>query len=336
MQSPDQLVEARRRHEGRFAARPSTVNPLDAYHWPRRAWRALRLKEWVGFTLIHPDVYSSMIIQDAHYLASSEIYAHVRAVGALHQHATNAAGGTPQLPTELYGGQCRFTKPGYRLRYVFDQVAGSHRLSIDVAATAKAPAIAGELELDGGHASAPLSVSAQLPGGALYTNKVIFPASGELRVGDVSVVFDGSRDLAILDEHRSFLPYRTFWVWGTFATQTPSGIVGANFAHRTQKPGTSEESCLWTPGGGAEPLSDVTFAPRSADPNAPVDVTSADGRLDVTFEPEGRKGVKHQLGLFAIDYFQMYGHYRGVVRGSDGAHKIFDVHGVCETFRARL
>jgi hypothetical protein len=65
-------------------------------------------------------------------------------------------------------------------------------------------------------------------------------------------------------------------------------------------------------------------------------VTSKDGRLDVTFEPEGRKGVKHQLGLFAIDYFQMYGHYRGIIRGADGDHAIDGVHGVCETMRARL
>jgi Protein of unknown function (DUF2804) len=69
---------------------------------------------------------------------------------------------------------------------------------------------------------------------------------------------------------------------------------------------------------------------------APVHIASADGRLDVTFEPEGRKGVKHQLGLFAIDYFQMYGRYSGVVLGADRGHRIDGVHGVCETMRARL
>jgi hypothetical protein len=94
------------RHEGRFATRPTDVNPLDAYAGPRRAWRRLRLKEWVGFTLMHPDVYASMIIQDAHYLASSEIYVHDRAAGALHQRAANARGGSPGLPARFYGGHC--------------------------------------------------------------------------------------------------------------------------------------------------------------------------------------------------------------------------------------
>jgi hypothetical protein len=179
-----QLVEGGRRHQGRFAGRPVSVNPLDEYAGPRRAWRRLRLKEWVGFTLMHPDIYSSMIIQDAHYLASSETYAVDRATGTLAQHATNAAAGSPALPTELYGNSCAFHKPGYDLRYFWGAEGGNHRVVIDIAATATAPAFTGELHLDGSRASRPLSVSAGLLGGAMYTNKVIFPASGVLKVGE--------------------------------------------------------------------------------------------------------------------------------------------------------
>ncbi len=337
-QSPVRLVEGGRRHEGRFTARPADVNPLDASRGPCRSWRRLRLKEWVGFTIMHPGLAASMIIQDAHYLASSEIYAHSRPGGQLFQHAANAAGGSPQLPARLYGGRCRFSGKGYRIEYDFGQPGASHVIRVDIAATRRAPAFAGELVLDDSRASAPLSVSAALHGGQMYTNKVIFPAQGQLRIGDETVVFQPDRDLVILDEHRSFLPYRSFWVWGTFAQQTPQGIVGANFAHRRQQPGTQEESCLWTPGGGgkAEPLAEITFTPASDGPSAPVHVTSADGRLDVTFEPEGRKSVKHQFGVFAIDYFQMYGTYRGVVRGADRPHDISGARGVCETFTARL
>jgi hypothetical protein len=54
--------------------------------------------------------------------------------------------------------------------------------------------------------------------------------------------------------------------------------------------------------------------------------------LDVAFGPEGRKDVKHQLGVFAIDYFQLFGRYRGAV----GGYPVDGVHGVCESFRARL
>jgi len=57
----------------------------------------------------------------------------------------------------------------------------------------------------------------------------------------------------------------------------------------------------------------------------------------VTFEPEGLKDVRHQLGLFSIDYFQLFGHYRGTLRGADGtSYPVDAAHGVCESFRARL
>ena len=85
-----------------------------------------------------------------------------------------------------------------------------------------------------------------------------------------------------------------------------------------------------------EPLEDVSFAPQSADPLSPWRVWSADGRLDVVFEPDGRKDVKHQLLLAAIDYFQLFGRYTGTLRSAERTHTLRGVHGVCECMLARL
>lgn len=330
------LVEGGTRHYGRFAARPATVNPLDEFGPVSRVLRRQRLKEWVGFTLLHPRWYSSLIMQDAHYLASSEIYAYDRERAALHQHASTKRGGTLALPTGLAGSHCAYHTRGYTLEYDFAPDGnGLHRLRIDIAASPTAPAFGGELELHADGASAPLSVSSRLPGGRMYTHKAIFPVSGTMRIGERTIAFDPARDLAILDEHKSLLPYRTSWLWGTFALPAERGPVGANFADRPSVPGAEEESCLWVP-GGCEPLTDVGFAPASTDPLAPWTIASRDGRLDVTFEPEGRKSVKHQLGVFAIDYFQLFGRYRGTLRGADREYSLDGVHGVCESMRARL
>jgi hypothetical protein len=55
------------------------------------------------------------------------------------------------------------------------------------------------------------------------------------------------------------------------------------------------------------------------------------------FTPEGRKSVKRQLGVLAIDYFQMFGRYAGTVRADDGTVIVVnDVHGVCESMDARM
>ena len=332
MQDHFSLVEHGIRRYGRFATRPATVNPLDESSRTPRALRRLRLKEWIGFTLIHPELFSSLIMQDANFLASSETYAYDRARRALYQHAANARGGSLRLPTELPDAKPMFAKPGYLLRYDFAAGPGRHRLRIDIAATDKAPAFSGELELYADRASEPLSVSSRLPGGKMYTHKALYPAEGVLRVGDAEFVFDPSRDLAILDEHKSFFPYRTTWLWGTFGTQVDGGPLGANLVARPEVPGEQEESCVWSP-GACEPLADIVFEQRKpADPLSSWHVTSRDRRLDVTFEPEGRKDVKHQLGVFAIDYFQLFGHYDGTVAG----HPVDGAHGVCESFRARL
>ena len=239
------------------------------------------------------------------------------------------------MPIRLADGHCSFQRRGYRLEYEFAAGPGRHSLRFDIAATKTAPAFQGELGLDAGHSSAPLSVSSRLPGGRLYTHKAIFPAEGVLRVGDQTITFDGTRDLAIIDEHKSMLPYRTNWLWGTFALRAADGIVGANVVDRPEVPGEEEESCLWTP-GRCEPLADIEFQQQAGGAKAAWQIFSLDGRLDVTFEPEGRKQVRHQLGIFAIDYFQLFGHYRGTVLGADRAYPVEGAHGVCESMNARL
>jgi hypothetical protein len=148
-------------------------------------------------------------------------------------------------------------------------------------------------------------------------------------------MFDPARDLAVLDEHRSFLPYQTRWLWGTFAHIGLDGPVGANFISRAGGAADPEESCIWTP-HATEPLDDVSFAPESAGLLSAWRMWSADGRLDVVFEPDGRKDVKHQLLLAAIDYFQLFGRYTGTLRSAERTHILPGVHGVCECMLARL
>ena len=61
----DQLVTDGSRQHGRLPQRPAVVNPLDEFGGLRRLVRRTRLKEWIGFALVHPEVWASMIVQDA-------------------------------------------------------------------------------------------------------------------------------------------------------------------------------------------------------------------------------------------------------------------------------
>lgn len=179
-------------------------------------------------------------------------------------------------------------------------------------------------------------MSARLAGGgALFTHKASFLVDGALRIGDDQVRFDPSRDIANLDEHKSFFPYRTHRRWGTFAMHTAEGLVGANFADHAMAPGEAEESCVWTP-GACEPLAGVRFAKSDADPFAPWRASTSDGRLDVTFHPEARKNERHRFGVADLDYFQLCGRFTGSLEGGGRRYAIEDVYGVCERMRARF
>lgn len=334
METPEELVPDGVRLHGRFERRPTFVNPLGEYLGLARRLRRLRLKEWVGWTLIHPELSCSMILQDAHYLASSELYVRDAATGRLTQHARNLRGGSLRLSQRLYGTSPRVARRGYQLGYRFGRPDEIHAIDVEIAGTDSEPPVSVHLALDGARASAPLSVSQPLGRkAALYTHKAVFPAAGTLTVGDRAYAFDPERDLAILDEHRTFLPYRTRWVWGTFATLGPDGILGANVCQRPAVPDTPGESCLWLPAPyRCEGLDEVELTPGSDDPLSPWHVRSADGRLDVVFTPDGRKDVAHQLVIFDIDYWQLYGTYAGTVAG----RRIDGVRGVLESMRARL
>ncbi|MCX4090896.1 DUF2804 family protein [Nocardia sp. alder85J] len=333
MFEPHSLVEDGVRHYGRLPARPVSVNPLDEFRGARRLLRRTRLKEWAGFTVLHPDMYASMILQDAKYLASSEIYVHDRADGALYQHEQVAVPGAVRIAEQLIGSSVALRRKGYAIGYEFG--TDRHRIEIDIAATAEAPAFSGRLELLPKSASPALSVSSRLPGGTMYTNKALFPIEGALRVGEREFVFRPDRDLAILDEHKSALPYRTTWTWGTFGAFADGVPVGANFVDRPEIPGQPEESGIWTPDAAA-PLTDVDFDWDPAAPLSPWQIRSADRRLDVTFTPEGRKTVDLQLGVLAMDYFQAYGTFAGTLDIGTRTVDLADVHGVCEQMRARL
>ncbi|MDR1393444.1 MAG: DUF2804 domain-containing protein [Bifidobacteriaceae bacterium] len=326
------VVEDGQRHWGRFLHTPTDANPAAALTGLRGAFESFRTKEWAGFTITHPEFFSSMIIQDAKYLLSSEWYLYDAATKSLAQHAANARAGSVRLPANILRSEVAFAAKGYRVSYSFNEER--IRVRFDLAAAKDGPAATGELILDPSKASPPLVVSARLPKGSMYTNKIIFPAAGSIRVGEREYVLDPDRDFAILDEHKSRLPYRARWTWGTFAQPVEGGYVGANFAIRPQLPDQQEESCIWTP-DAAEPLANIIFSPLGDSPSADWSVRSADGRLDVVFSPFDRKDVNQQLVLAEIRYSQMYGVYSGTLRGEHRTWQFDAVHGVLEKMAMR-
>jgi len=303
-----------------------------------RLWRQFRLKEWIGFALIHPEMSGAMIMQDVKYLASSELFVRDQTTGVLVEKNARFRGGSLGLPDDLlHGGRCQVTTRRYLLEYHFDADTGTVAVRIDCAADKHGPAITGALTLYVQGAAPALSISARLTSSIdYYTFKQPFPVDGTLTVGDRTYAFERARDFAILDEHRSQFPYATTWTWGTFAVRMAGGVVGSNFVDRTEFSDDDDESANWIP-GAVEPLAGVQFDFDSDDPLSTAHVLDRDRRLEVTFTPAGRKAVKANLVAAAIDYWQLAGTYRGTVTSVAGESFAFDdVPGVLERMKTRF
>lgn len=326
------LVQDSTRNWGRFTRTP-IANPNDEFSGFKRLWRQFRTKEWVGFDISHPEIYAAMIIQDAKILKTSEIYFYESNHQLQTEHHAVKVGSNLKISEDLLHSSLKFKTQKYHLEYLFDDQKVVIRIGIP--RNGSQASIEAEIILDAQKKSHPLVVSALLPpSGTMYTNKIIFPASGWVKIDDRSYTLEPERDLLIMDEHKSQLPYRTQWTWGTFAYHSEGNFVGANFATRPQYPDQEEESCIWTP-DGVEPLSNITFSKMGTDVLSPWKITSEDGRLDVTFTPTGRKVVKENLLVFAIDYFQMFGKYSGTLKGKNKTWTFKDINGLCEDMKMR-
>ncbi|MGB3520184.1 MAG: DUF2804 family protein, partial [Mycobacterium sp.] len=135
MTAPQRLVQDGVRHYGRFDGRVRDTNPVDAHSGLSRLWREFRLKEWVGFALIHPEMSGAMIMQDVKYLASSELFVRDQATGVLVEKNARLRGASLRLPDDLlHGGRCRVKTRRYLLDYDFGAGAGTVTVRIDCAA----------------------------------------------------------------------------------------------------------------------------------------------------------------------------------------------------------
>ncbi len=326
----EKLVQQNQRNYGRFERTP-IANPLDEFSGIKRLFNNIRLKEWVGFALFHPDIYGAMIIQNAKIIKSSDI--HIFENSNYTNFQSISISSKLKISEDLLHSTLYFNKSAYSIK--FDFTDSRVAISIRIKATKNNQAIKAEIVLDASRKSKPLVVSAKLPPtGSMYTNKIIYPASGYLQVGDNRYDFLPERDILILDEHKSRLPYKTEWTWGTFAFPIENSFVGANFAKRPQYSDQEEESCLWT-SSGVEALKDIVFEPQDNAQNAPWHIYSKDGRLDVVFTPIGQKDVRENAVIFSINYFQMFGTYSGKIVGKNKVWNFENIHGYCEQMKMK-
>ena len=285
-------------YAGRIASVDFTSGPLCG--WRKKAWR------YAG--VFRDDLAIGAAIADLGYLGLTFVY--VAEGGRFYECAwkSPAAVGMRVGPAD---GTSVALGPG-RLATLATTRSGGVTVSLAL------PQIRAELDLEGG--TTPLTVVSDVGGVAgcpgMTVKSAGLLARGTLCVQGRSYTLNDAS--ACLDFTQARFPRRTIWSWATAGGRAADGrAVGFNLARgvHDDPQGRFSENALWLDGiPAALPPVHFTAAPGAT----PWSVRSADGAVDLRFQPRGERTEDANYLLLSSRYRQPFGTFSGQLRDARG------------------
>lgn len=329
--------------EGRIAFgvydRPfATVNLDEArlrWGWFRLGRRASewRLKQWQHFVLLLPEALLTFAIVDSKYLRVSWCHFADHAGGLHFEHERKGPLLDLGTASALWNDKTFVHAHRYRIDVDNCLTRSEHRIRMLITGDGdKAPIEADLRCLHDLEAITPLVGVLPVGGGrAAYSHKVPLPMEGTVKVGDRLLRATASDSFAILDVHKAHYPRHTWWNWATFAGRDEQDrAVALNLTSNVNRNDEHvSENGVWVD-GKLEMLAPARFELEPHDPLSPWHLTTADGGVDLTFEPRGKRGEDLRLGVVRSVFQQPYGVFSGTIRAAGGMVRVKDAWGVCE------
>jgi len=235
---------------------------------------------------------------------------------------------------QLYDGLCEFKQKGYSVAFGNHLDRGYHLLTFDAAERKGVPAMRGEIRLDEDldRVEPLVQVSPVRARRPFYTHKAALPAGGWVEVGGERLELDPARDIALMDEQKTYYPYFSFWKWSTGAGFDAAGrMLAFNLCQNMIKDDeVANENCLWVD-GKLSLLAAARFDFDPADTQQEWRMRTTDGRVRLAFDPAGERAEKINLGLIRSDFRQPFGLYKGTVIDDAGvSHPVEEMFGLAE------
>jgi hypothetical protein len=315
---------------GTFRTPFRDVNILDAplYSSSFRVpafWKNFRLKEWQHFGIITPTYYFGMVIFDAKFMGVSFFYAYDRIANKRFEHSVQLPGGASRIARQVYDDSCEFKKKGYLLRFENRLNEGFHKIIIDIDGKEDLPSVKGEIKVfeDLNTIEPLVQVSPVTPFRPFYTHKVAAPAEGTIMLGAKEIKIDRKRDIALLDEQKTYYPYSSFWKWATAAGYNEYGeLLAFNLCQNMITDDEDfNENCMWID-GKIYCLNAARFK-FEKDIMRPWEIKTTDGCLDLLFTPSGRRAEKINAVFICSDFHQLFGLLNG--RFKDDNNRIYPI-----------
>ncbi len=300
---PARLVEDGRQQLGRFSG-PVRANLLDApYLRLPRPLRRLRLKEWQAVQIASPRVFVNVALFDAKLMQLMQVKIFDRESGEKTVHEWKLRPGAFTIADQLLD-----SRNAYRDRR--GELSFTNRFDSAITIEIDQREITGRIEVA---TSRGASHVASLPfaRAGMYSHKGMFPATGELRVGDKTFAFAGDT-LALLDDHKGYYPYVMRWDWVTAATVVDGRALGFNLTrNQCRDPERYNENCAWV-GDRIGLLPAVTFTrERERQAGEQWTIRDRDGKVDLRFEPTVPGDVRVNALIVESRYRGPFGRFEG-------------------------
>lgn len=338
LETPEALVERGRIHSGFFKLPFRKVNMLSADRLGGvlgRPFRWWRLKEWVGFGISHPELFGGILVQDAKLTASGTAYFYDRRERRMNEWLVVEPSVLCRIPESLWQGETRCGHGRSRVWFDHDLTRGRHEIHASFPQSGGKPPMRVDLVAHQDLARVePLVVSLPIePDHHTYTHKAPLRLEGTIRIGAREFHFDPDRDLANLDEQKTFYPYKSDWRWGCFGTRTQGREVMVNFVNQMTPLDMQGEDALWVDGRLSLLARPEIVQVRPGE----FRIEDPEGRLKLRFQSHGAKVEKLNLGPVTMDYEQAYGPYSGEVVTDSGERLLIDgAFGALERMDARF
>ena len=269
--------------------------------------RKLIEKQWTYALVVTREVMAAFAIVDAGYLSSGICAVFDRGSGRL---LVNENPVLPPLCARISeepgdGMSARLIGPG--VDATFQRAGGK------ISFKAKWGRAEADLLFDAGRAPRPITAIAPvgMPGRFDFTQKtVLMPAEGQIRAGNSTFPVDG--ELAGIDQTHGYLARDTAWRWAFALGRAGARPVAFNFSEGFLQ--GEGENAVWIDG---EPRAagPVAFTFTGSEPLAPWRIRSEDGRVDLTFTPEGYRAQTIDLKVISSRYLQPFGTFSGRING---------------------
>jgi hypothetical protein len=298
---PAQLVEDGCQHLGRFSG-PVRANLLDApYLRLPRPLRRLRLKEWQAVQIANPRVFVNVALFDAKLMQLMQVKIFDRESGEKTVHEWKLRPGAFAIADQLLD-----SRNVYRDRR--GSLAFTNRFERAITIEIDQDAITGRIEVATNRGASHVA-SLPFARAGMYSHKGMFPATGELRVGDKTFAF-GDDALALLDDHKGYYPYVMRWDWVTSAVVEGGVARGFNLT-RNQCRAPYNENCAWIGDQlGVLPAVEFTREHERA-PGERWIIRDRDGRVSLQFTPTVPGDVDVNAVIVHSKYRGPFGHFEG-------------------------